>query len=115
MGNIGKKRKRNGAIQLRVCYDFGKGVKRDIVKAVKYYEVAASQKFVAAQYSLADCYLKGDGVKKDKILAMAWFLCALNGGDARANNMVSGLLKELPENDIKEAVNLACKFLGANK
>ena len=50
---------------LGVIYEEGKYIKRDIVKAIKYYSMASNQGFPSSQYALGLIYLKGKFVKKD--------------------------------------------------
>ena len=38
-----------------LCYEYGIGVTKDLVKAVEYYTLAANQGYAAAQISLGIC------------------------------------------------------------
>ena len=57
-------------------YDTGRGVPADDVEAVKWYQRAAAQGYVIAQYNLGVMYTNGDGVPKDPVEAYAWFSLA---------------------------------------
>ena len=58
---------------LGLRYDFGDGVPRDPVEAVKWYRLAAEQGRADGQTSLAIAYLNGKGVPQDYVLAHMWF------------------------------------------
>jgi TPR repeat protein len=57
---------------------------RDLVQAVKWYRLAASQGFPAAQHALGLCYEYGKGVPVDYIEAASWYRKAAYQGYARA-------------------------------
>ena len=57
---------------------------RNYDEAVKWYEKAAWQGHVMAQYTLGNMYAKGEGVKKDLATAARWFTSAANQGNADA-------------------------------
>lgn len=46
---------------LGLCYENGKGVEKDLVKAVECYENAAAQGQAGAMYNLAILYMQGEG------------------------------------------------------
>ena len=61
-------------------YHDGKGVPKDLDKALYYYTKAAEQGEGTAQNNLAMMYLHGDGVEQDVNLAAKWMLKAGEGG-----------------------------------
>ena len=65
-------------------YDKGEGVEEDIAKVFEWYQKAAEQGFVKAQYELAYMYEQGEGVKKDIAKAFQWFQKAALQGDEDA-------------------------------
>ncbi|MBA4143875.1 MAG: sel1 repeat family protein [Nitrosospira sp.] len=54
-------------------YDNGKGVPKDVAKAVHWYQKAAEQGHARAQIILAVMYTKGERVPKDAVKAMEWY------------------------------------------
>ena len=50
---------------LALCYYTGKGVEKDIDKAVEWWRIAAEQDHDDALYWLGLCYYNGEGVEKD--------------------------------------------------
>ena len=54
-------------------YDFGEGVTKNLSKAAYWFEKAALQGPVGAQFMLASMYYYGGGVKKDHSKAAYWF------------------------------------------
>jgi len=69
---------------LGVCYEYGKGVKKDLREAVKYYRKAAEQGIFQAQFALGTCYANGEGVGQDPDEAVKWYRKAAEQGDAKA-------------------------------
>jgi len=67
-------------------YQFGEGVEKDEVQAVKWFRMAAEQGDVNAQHTLGAMYAVGQGVKKDLAEAAKWFSKAAEQGDAEAQN-----------------------------
>ena len=66
------------------CYQYGQGVEKNKVEAVKWYRKAAEQKYAIAQRNLGVCYEYGKGVEKNKIEAVKWYRKAAEQGYARA-------------------------------
>ncbi len=62
----------SASVNLANIYADGKGVKKDIKKAVSLYKDAAKKGNDMAQSNLAAMYLNGDGVLKDYVQAHAW-------------------------------------------
>ena len=69
---------------LGVCYEFGKGVEKDLSEAVKWYRKAAEQGDAMAQYNLGILYFEGSGVDKNLPEAAKWFRKSAEQGDANA-------------------------------
>lgn len=62
------------------CYDSGKGVPKDYIKAVELYRSAAEQKNPRAQYNLALMYTMGRGVPQDPNEEEKWLFKAAEQG-----------------------------------
>jgi TPR repeat protein len=69
---------------LGVCYEYGKGVKKDLREAVKWYRKAAEQGLAQAQYALGISYAQGEGVEQDPHEAVRWYRKAAEQGLAQA-------------------------------
>ena len=54
---------------------------KNYAQAISYYEKAANQGLVDAQFDLATCYYWGEGVTKNLQKAAYWFEKAANQGD----------------------------------
>ena len=77
----------SGAIsKLGYCYEYDKGVNKDIAKAVKFYRQAADLGDPEAQIRLAFCYDEGNGVDKDFQEAVKWYRKAAEQGSGIAQN-----------------------------
>ncbi len=74
--------------RLGYCYQTGRGVKQDLVKANEWYLKAAKQGYVHAQYKLAYSYRVGRGMEVDLVKAMQWYMKAAEQGDTEAQYYV---------------------------
>jgi TPR repeat protein len=53
-------------------HNYGKGVPKDYVEAVRWYRKSAEQGDAKAQYSLCDMYHEGQGLPQDDLEAARW-------------------------------------------
>jgi TPR repeat protein len=67
-------------------YENGKGVTKDLVKAVEYFQKAADQNEIYAQNSLGIMHMNGKGVEKDMNKAVEYFQKAADQNDVTAIN-----------------------------
>ncbi|MHB9146875.1 MAG: ankyrin repeat domain-containing protein [Candidatus Amoebophilus sp.] len=65
-------------------YYHGKGVAKDYIKALKWYQKAADQGHARAQCNLGMLYHQGHGIAKDYIKALEWYGKSANQGYAQA-------------------------------
>ncbi|MCH8084365.1 MAG: sel1 repeat family protein [Myxococcales bacterium] len=73
----------------------GDGIARDPSESAVWFERAALQGLINAQFSLAVQYLKGEGVERDPVRGFAWLeIAAARGFDPalRARNSIRGKL-----------------------
>lgn len=70
----------NAQGMLGFCYFFGKGVGKDLAKAVFWYRKAAEQGHAKGQYHLGNCYATGQGVTLDLTEAASWYRKAAEQG-----------------------------------
>ena len=75
------------------CYKQGRGVEKNLEKAVEWYRKSAEQGYDRGQFCLAGCFENGEGVPKDKEKALQWYKKAADQGFGGAewaiNNMQS--------------------------
>ena len=88
-------------------YEYGKGVTKDAVEAVKWYRKAAEQGHAKAQCDLGIYYAKGDGVSKDVVQAYKWFNLSAAAGTADAAKCRELLAKKMSPEQIAEAERMA--------
>jgi TPR repeat protein len=65
------------------CYEYGKGVSKDVVEGVKWYREAAEKGDAQAQASLGNCYEHGNGVPKDATEGVKWYRKSADQGYAQ--------------------------------
>lgn len=71
-------------VRLGIGYEEGKGVEKNIQKAVEYYQRAADLGNVEGQFNLGRCYYNGTGFKRNPDAAMIWIEKAVAQGHERA-------------------------------
>jgi TPR repeat protein len=71
-------------------YFDGKGVTKDVTRAVELMRAAAAQSFAPAQSFLGWMYLEATGVERDTKQAFEWFNAAARQEDAYALRMLAG-------------------------
>jgi TPR repeat protein len=96
---------------LGVKYDFGQGVDKDPLQAVRWYRLAAAQGHGGAQYNLGGMYFEGVGVKRDLVRATMWFTLSAETGISGAAKNRAVLARALnPEQQAQaRAMALACR------
>ena len=73
------------------AYEEGRGVKKDINKAIEWYRMAAQNNHNGAQYKLGEFYENGLGLKKDLIKAVNWYKKAAANGSRLAKARLARL------------------------
>ena len=79
-------------------YRDGKGVPKDLARALVLFRQAADQNLHWAQYTLGLMYLLGEGVPADRLEAYHWFTLASavrDDDDAQVRATASFLLEEV--------------------
>ena len=94
-------------VNLGFMHDFGLGVSKDDVLAVKWYRLAADQGQADAQFNLGAMYNNGQGVPKDDVLAYMWFNLAAAGGYTRAQKNRDIVARRITPTQISAAQKLS--------
>jgi TPR repeat protein len=76
-------------------YYLGKGVRKDLEEAVKWWRRSAELGDSLAQCSLAKCYFNGEGVLEDSVEAYAWSIMAAVSGKEDAVKFKTFLRQQL--------------------
>jgi TPR repeat protein len=95
---------------LGFMYYSGRGVPRDSVRAVEFFQRAAEQGEPTAQLFLAQMYFKSDGVPMNAPLAMMWVELALAGGQVEAFELRGIIMQSLTEAERDEAWRLFARW-----
>lgn len=88
---------------LSACYGLGKGVEKDLAKAVELCKKAAEQGDATAQRTLGWCYQNGEGVERNITKAAEWYQKSAEQGDATAQCNL-GVFYEVGEGVEKDTV-----------
>jgi len=67
-------------VTLGIMYDYGQGVSKDPVEAMKWYIKAAEQGIPVVQHDVGVKYFQGSGVKQDYLEAAKWWELSANAG-----------------------------------
>lgn len=71
----------DACFNLGECFFFGRGVKQDYAKAVKWYTASSDRGDCSSQKKLADCYYLGQGVERNVAAAAYRYEQAAEQGD----------------------------------
>ena len=81
-------------MQFSVRLQNGKGVEKDLKKAVELFYNSAIQGYANAQSNLGECYYNGEGVEQDHAEAFKWMKKAAEQGDADAQSVVGDMYSD---------------------
>ena len=101
-------------INLGFMYHQGQGVEQDLKEAVKWYQKAADQGQVNAQYTLGWMYANGRGVEQNYVTACAWYNIAAAKGDTEAATWKDNTAKEMTPEQIAKAQELSKEMVKKN-
>ncbi len=87
---------------LGTCYYDGIGVKRNPVKAVKWFRMAAERDNADAQYWMGRCCYYGIGMRKDMTEALAWYHRAADQEHMSARNEIKKLATVMRDRELFE-------------
>jgi hypothetical protein len=92
------------AFELGQCYLNGRGVEKDINKALIWFQAAANMGLEIAQYELGDIYYKGEVVPQDKPRGLLLMRLAAKQGGLGAYVLANTLYNHDRQEDKKEAI-----------
>ena len=92
---------------LAAMYEQGKGVAKDVNRALALYRRAADQGHVRAGVKLGEMYSGGRGVNEDLVQAWAWFDRAARRGHEATATERDRLRARLGEDELAEAMRLS--------
>ena len=96
----------NAQHNIGVMYDNGLGVRQDKAEAVRWYRLAAENKYTPAQVNLGSMYANGEGVARDDRLAYMWFSLAITLGDEVAKKNRRRLARRMSFTQLTEALEM---------
>jgi len=97
--------------KLGQMYLRGEGVPRNNYEAIKWFRMAANQKFSKAQFNLGIIYYEGQGVPRDYVLAYLWFNLGSFNATGKDNEATTKHLEKLNEKMTPEQIAKAKHLL----
>ena len=91
-----------------VNYYIGRGVTKDIEKAVYWYQMANEQGHSKAPFNIAVIYGNGEVADKDLSLALEYFLISADRGNKEARQFIKQLNGDAHSNIEKSLVKICC-------
>ncbi len=88
-------------------YTMGQGVPQDDKEAARWYRLAATQGYAAAQYNLGVMYFMGIGVPRDVVRAHLWYSLAAAPGHENARRARDIVAKKMTPAQRADAQRLA--------
>ncbi len=95
-------------------YRNGLGVEQDFKEAFKWFQKAADQGDVNAQYFLGFAYFKGEGVLEDYVTGYAWWNIAAANEIGSAKISKGEIAKTMTAEDISKAQELSKEMIKKN-
>jgi TPR repeat protein len=102
-------------IALGIAYERGEGVKQDYAEAAKWYRRAAEQGDGDAQKFIGLLTEHGMGVEKNTVQAYAWYELAMQMYSSDAVFEQTRLAKEMTQEQVEKAKNLAKEWKESKK
>ena len=90
-----------------VNYYLGRGINRDLEKAVYWYQMASEEGHSKAPFNIGIIYANGEVTDKDLTLALEYFLLSAERGNKEAQNFIK-LLKRHDGSSLEESLAEIC-------
>ena len=91
-----------GQYELGQIYEYGKGIPKDLEKAIYYYQLSAAQKYLPSAMELGRIFANEEVVQDEK-KSIEWYTYAANHGEAQAQNYLFHYYDEQNPPDTKKA------------
>jgi len=105
--SLAEQRNAEAQFNLGRMYSYGRGVKQNHKKAVKWYQLAGEQGNAEAQINLGRMYAKGRGVDQDYVLAHMWYNLAGSSGNKDSTKNKKLLEEKMTPQQIEKAKEMA--------
>ncbi len=92
---------------LGVMHEWGNGVPRNNVEAMKWYRLSAEQYHKDAQNNLGAMYSKGEGTEQSFVDALKWFVISSENGSEAGRKNIDIVEKRMTPEQITEARKIA--------
>lgn len=92
---------------LGVMHEWGNGVPKDNVKAMKWYRLSAERSHKDAQNNLGAMYSKGEGAEQSFVDALKWFVISAENGSEAGRKNIDIVEKRMTPEQITQARKLA--------
>ena len=100
----------DGMVGLAVMHATGRGVERDYVASMRYYQAAARLGNAHGLQGMGVLYANGEGVEPNLTEAMAYWLVATAVGNDMAQDLLEQHLKELEDGDTEAVIARATQI-----
>ena len=90
-----------------VNYYLGRGINRDLEKAVYWYQMASEEGHSKAPFNIGIIYANGEVADKDLTLALEYFLLSAKRGNKEAKKFIK-LLKQNSGSNLEESLAEIC-------
>ena len=90
-----------------VNYYIGRGIDKDLEKAVYWYQMASEEGHSKAPFNIGIIYARGEVTDKDLTLALEYFLLSAERGNKEAKNLIK-LLKRHDGSSLEESLPEIC-------
>lgn len=100
---------------IAVMYEWGNGVAKNDIEALKWYKLSAENSHKDAQNNLGAMYSKGEGTEQDFVEALKWFIISARNGSEGGEKNISIVEKRMSYEQISEAQKLANDWMRQNR
>jgi uncharacterized protein len=90
-----------------VMHEWGNGVPKNNVEALKWYSISANLSHKDAQNNLGAMYSKGEGTEQNFIEALKWFIISAKNGSEGGQKNIRIVEKRMTYEQISQAQKLA--------
>lgn len=99
---------------LGVMHEWGNGVPKDNVQAMKWYRLSAERLHKDAQNNLGAMYSKGEGGEQSFVDALKWFVISSANGSEAGRKNIDIVEKRMTSEQITQARKLAREWVKAH-